>query len=260
MKPNPVILFDLDGVLIRPGGYRAALRATIETVYRRMGLDDAPPGNDVWDRLEAQGITNEWDMAAFCVALALEQAMDRVGHATDGSARIHSTGWDQLDFALEAIKEWNLGHLEIDYSFLGELAGFVGQQVTPSAALLAAARRGEKTFLKRLLSYPGLLDELFANIEDVARAPLTHLHQRHVVGSQEFARAYHLPVQVEIPSCLELYDQPLLDPARREALLAQWRAGKLGNGCFHRAGPRCRRANALMGRLGSLPRQNWPCG
>jgi len=37
-----VWLFDLDGVLICPGGYRAALKATVNHFTRAMGLGDYP--------------------------------------------------------------------------------------------------------------------------------------------------------------------------------------------------------------------------
>lgn len=219
MNPNTVFLFDLDGVLIRPGGYRAALRITIETAYRRMGLEDAAPASAVFDGLEAQGITNEWDMAALCVALALEQVM---AHHSLKSIE------ENLDAVFQAVRALQIGHLKIDYAALKALSGFVGQRMTPSAALLAAARRGKKTFLDGLLAFPGVLDELFGHVDDVARAPLTRLHQLYVVGSHEFARAYHLSAEFETPSCLELHDRSLLDSERRDALLAKWRAGELG--------------------------------
>jgi hypothetical protein len=225
MKSTPVILFDLDGVLIRPGGYRAALRATLELAFRRMGLSDPPPGNQVLELLESQGITNEWDMAALIVGLALEQAQAKKSNGSRSRLEIGHT----LDRAFETVRGWQIGCLGMDYRPLG---GLVGQQVTPSAALLRAVQRGEQTFLHHLLCAPGLLEELFASVGDIALAPLTRIHQHFVVGSREFERAYQRPAQFETPSSLELHDTPLLEPVQRDALLARWRTGELGLAAF----------------------------
>ncbi len=218
MTDATVMLFDLDGVLIRPGGYQAALRTTLETVYRRMGLEDPAPDPIWFERMIAQGITNEWDMAALVTALALEQVLARCPAARLG---------DTLESAFQTVRACAPGRLGIDYSPLEHLAQLVGNQVTPSAALLADVRQGDGVFLRRLLDYPALLDELFANVGDIELAPLTRLHQHFVVGSREFERAFRRPAEFETPSCLELYDMPLLEAERHAALLESWRAGRL---------------------------------
>lgn len=42
--PRRVLLFDLDGVLVAPHGYRRAIHATLKHFTCRMGLGDCPSG------------------------------------------------------------------------------------------------------------------------------------------------------------------------------------------------------------------------
>jgi phosphoglycolate phosphatase-like HAD superfamily hydrolase len=50
-------LFDLDGVLIHPGGYREALRRTVAHFSRRAGYPDEPLAEETIEAFEANGIT-----------------------------------------------------------------------------------------------------------------------------------------------------------------------------------------------------------
>ena len=54
-----IILLDVDGVLVYPGGYRAALRATLDHfIYPTLEIDE-----ETLTELERRGIASEWDMA-----------------------------------------------------------------------------------------------------------------------------------------------------------------------------------------------------
>ena len=57
-----VVLLDIDGVLIRPGGYRAALHATLNHFARLMGIPDFKFHEEQIAGFERRGITSEWDM------------------------------------------------------------------------------------------------------------------------------------------------------------------------------------------------------
>ena len=45
MEPT-VFLFDVDGVLVKPGGYRAAVRATVNYFTRQLNLGDLSPSDE----------------------------------------------------------------------------------------------------------------------------------------------------------------------------------------------------------------------
>ena len=59
-----VILLDVDGVLLHPGGYRAALRATVNHfIGQPIEVDET-----ILFDLERRGISSEWDMAPLLLA------------------------------------------------------------------------------------------------------------------------------------------------------------------------------------------------
>ena len=66
--PLHIHLFDMDSVLLHPGGYRAALIATITHFASALGLEDVAPTFEEIEAFESVGITSEWDMAPICVA------------------------------------------------------------------------------------------------------------------------------------------------------------------------------------------------
>ena len=68
-----VVLFDLDGVLIKSGGYRAAFRAAMNYFLGQMGLDPefGPKEHDLVT-FESYGVTAEWDMLPVSLAILFE--------------------------------------------------------------------------------------------------------------------------------------------------------------------------------------------
>lgn len=64
-------LFDMDAVLLHPGGYRAALMATVNYFSRELGLGECAPTMHEIEVFESVGITSEWDSAPMCIAALL---------------------------------------------------------------------------------------------------------------------------------------------------------------------------------------------
>ena len=73
-----IFLFDVDGVLINPRGYKEALRATVEHFAARMGLEAMAPSDEDIAIFEACGITSEWDSGPMCVAALLLAASENL--------------------------------------------------------------------------------------------------------------------------------------------------------------------------------------
>src|ERR1051326_5292118 len=59
-----IILLDVDGVLVQPGGYRAALRATVNHfIGSQFDIQE-----EILTELEKHGISSEWDMVPLLLA------------------------------------------------------------------------------------------------------------------------------------------------------------------------------------------------
>ena len=67
-----IILLDIDGVLVQPGGYRAALRATVERFIGDYVIEE-----DVPVSMEKRGISSEWDMSPLIIAAYWEDVLSR---------------------------------------------------------------------------------------------------------------------------------------------------------------------------------------
>lgn len=59
----PIFLFDIDGVLVEPAGYRAAVHATLRHFLAPAGIPACLlPDDEILQDFEASGLTSEWDM------------------------------------------------------------------------------------------------------------------------------------------------------------------------------------------------------
>lgn len=75
---SPVLLFDIDGVLVRPAAYRRAVGETIALLCRDAGLPDCEqllPSEDDIAAAEACGIHDVWDITCICYAALLAGAL-----------------------------------------------------------------------------------------------------------------------------------------------------------------------------------------
>jgi len=63
-----VILLDVDGVLVNPAGYRAALHATLNYFATLMGTPHFDFHEEKIADLEKRGIFSEWDMVPVLLA------------------------------------------------------------------------------------------------------------------------------------------------------------------------------------------------
>jgi hypothetical protein len=199
-----LLLFDVDGVLVQPDGYKLALPATIDRFAAQMGQPSMGPDGDEIAVFEACGITNEWDSSAMCVSAlllaALEQRPDLGRRTLDDTfaavraARLNLGRPDFVGIAREVHHQHADGHF-------------------PAARyldMLSARVNGDH--------FP-LLRALLGNVYDVLNTPTTRAFQTHTLGSERFAAAYGQPAPFESESYLARYDVPLLSEANRERLL-----------------------------------------
>jgi hypothetical protein len=199
-----LFLFDIDGVLVHPVGYKVALRATLDYFARQMGLPDI---NLTWDEIsvfEACGITNEWDSSLMCVSAMLVDILE----AHPELLRLN------LRDTFEAIRDADVRFKRPD---LASLARKV-QSETPNGSPPTGAIR--KVIRQRAPGYiQPLLDVTLGDIYSID-TPTTCIFQHFSLGSKRFSKTYGLPAVLETESALLVHDVPLISQDMLSKLLA----------------------------------------
>lgn len=219
-----VFLFDLDGVLIRPGGYRAAFRATVRHIAERLGFDPESSTLDdsVMDAFESCGLTSEWETTPICLAAMVFEAW-RLGidvSLPNGHTDGHPPASELCRLADP-----------LDFPGLARrVAAAWGPEELPSAAAL-------RLFLSDAASHahgngrlPGLsrtLSTLLADTRSMPASPTTFVFQHYALGSRAFEATYGIPSVIETESYIQLHDRPGITPPLRDRVLALAEAGAL---------------------------------
>jgi hypothetical protein len=214
-----VFLFDVDGVLVVPAGYRKACQAAINFFTRKIGIEDQIIGEDIFALFESQNIISEWDMVPLILAAILDDLLGRCP-----GLRLPGT----FSGAFEDLRADQLPAPRVDYKTLTATlgAGFrLGQTFADQALLLNRTGSPRQPFPH--LQGQTLLDVILAQSRQLVENPVTRIFQQFVLGCETFQQAYGLPAEVETFSYLKQYDQPALNESCRAKLLGNWRAGRL---------------------------------
>jgi len=201
-----ILLFDMDDVLLKPGGYHRALQQTVRLVAACLGFP--PLDFDEADILafESSGVYSEWDTAAICAALLLKRAW-----WVNPSIRLPTDARQQSGASL-AIPPPNFRRF----------AALLGRT---ELASLRPLERAERLLLSRRDNYtPDQAQQLRSILRNArsAEGSLTHcIFQELVLGSQVYTQTYALPAMLDSPSYLNLYDRPLISPQEAHGLI-QW--------------------------------------
>ncbi len=205
MIERTLLLFDIDGVLIYPNGYKEALRAAIDHFAGAMGLPSQALTNDEIAIFEACGITNEWDSAPLCVgailiaALAAKPVLPR----------------STFDDTLNALREADISIDRPDFEQLArQVREKTGDSVQPAPAVLEIL--GEQVDAQSRY----LLDELLGDTYSI-NTPTTRIFQHYVLGNDLFEQTYRVPAGFEVESMLKKFDEPLISPEMAGRLL-EW--------------------------------------
>jgi len=216
---RPVFLFDIDGVLVKPAGYRRASQAALNFFTRQMGIEDQILGEDVFSMFESQNIISEWDIVPLCLAAIVD---DLMGRFPDLHLLADRSG------SFDSMRRDNLPGPQVDYNAL--------------TLRLGAGFQPGKTFadLALLLNQPGVLNPPFPNLQghpilagilehtrDVVKSPIIRIFQQYVLGWETFQKAFGLPCALETGSYLMDFDRPALDTSLFDELLEYWHKNKL---------------------------------
>ena len=195
------LLFDMDGVLLRPGGYQQALQASITRIGKALGAPATVITSGQIAHFEALSVTNEWDTLAICTALILLEVWQ-----VDSKIRLEAP-----------ITQKKSAILPKKPDFQKFLESF--HEVGPLPGLSA--------FDKIKYDNPGLdpdqmrhLWEILSNCRDIYHSLTLPMHQETVLGSPSFQANYNILPQLNTESYLLKYDRPLISVEQVASLIA----------------------------------------
>jgi hypothetical protein len=194
-----IILLDVDGVLVDPGGYRAALRATINHFIDLMGLPYLEIPEEKLTELEKQGISSEWDMAPLLLAAVWEDILLRL---------------PELDLPAEV----SSAAIMIGKNLNGYRPSEI---VIPEFTLIPGKYPAEAALQSGC--FPAIPIELRKNLlngsRDIHSSQTTLLFQHYSLGSDTFSQTYNLPAKIKTESLLLIHDRSNINETIRTKLL-----------------------------------------
>lgn len=193
-----VLLLDIDGVLVKPGGYRAALHATLNYFVNLMGLPHFEFPEEKLAGFERRGITSEWDMVPLLLGVLWN---DILSHRADIDLPA-----DVASAAVEIGRHLN-GYRPSDL-IIPELELIPGQYPADTAL-----KAGFFPFIPE----PSRTNLLHRS-RDVHFSQTMRLFQQFTLGSRAFTETYDLPVEIETESLLRKHDRSKIDASIRERL------------------------------------------
>lgn len=178
-----IILLDIDGVLVQPGGYRAALRATVNRFIGDYVIEE-----DLIAGMEKRGISSEWDMAPLIVAAFWEGMFSRY----------------YIDLFSDdmAVASHNMKHL-------CEVMEMPNHLLIPEFDLVDGMYPIEAAYEQGCFpSIPnGLRKNLMTESRDVYKSHTFRTFQHFTLGSEMFGSTYQLPAEFEAQSLLRTEDK-----------------------------------------------------
>lgn len=210
MEPA-IALFDLDSVLVYPGGYQTAFYQTIRYILQDVDLEYLLPDNELYNLYEANAVTSEWDKIPITLAIIFEAV-----YQCNPQLTVPSTFTD----ALHQIQSSSLKPVKIDFSqVVAVIIDTFKQAETPSLGLLRAIKSQQlPSPYDRWITTP-FLPDLLQTTRDIHHSYPIRILQNYVLGSQRFQEVYHLPEEVESESLMLKNDRILISPGSLQCIL-----------------------------------------
>lgn len=199
-----VFLFDIDGVLVEPHGYRGSVLSTLQYFTDQFGIPaDLLPDEDIIDLCEANQITSEWDMVPIFLAILLENILilnpDII--LPPSMRKISKLPIEDLPNKIEYEESIRL------------ISGDIQTGIFPAEIALSLAMNGTwddketPPFLMHL-SDQSLIQELLSNTRDFQECRTTRIFQHYSLGSELFSQIYIDNAEFYSPSLLATLDRP----------------------------------------------------
>ena len=192
-----IILFDVDGVLITPHGYRKACDSTMKVFLDQLGQPHWLPDLLLYEQFESHMITSEWDMIPLLLCAFLEHAANILQP---------SESWTNFDYAAADIRSVpNLPHPMDLAGTIDQIGKIVnGQSGTPSGWVLKT--KNEDRFPFPMLRNHPVLEYLLNDTRHIENSLTMRVFQEHIIGSKLFEEYYGLQAQHNAVNYLTEYD------------------------------------------------------
>ena len=218
-----VFLFDIDGVLVEPHGYRGAVLSTLKYFTDQFGIPTTLlPDEEIIILCEANQITSEWDMVPICLAILLDGILMLNPEIT-------------LPLSMRQITNLSAERLpaKIEYE---EPIRFISDHLHPGTCpaeialslAMNAVWENEKSppFLLHLGEH-SLIHDLLSNTRDTKDCQTTRIFQHYSLGSDVFSQVYLETAEFYSPSLLAISDRPQITAELAERLKFMQKEGKL---------------------------------
>ena len=210
MRPLRILLLDIDGVLVMPGGYRKSFRDTVNYFLAKFGFPDLRVDDQVAELFEYYGIPAEWDMVPLSIATFLEW------YAENNNEPILFNSIDTIndlpkispvipfrDYLIQMIPEINLVEK--------------GQIISAKTVFDHCQEAKEKSIFPKIWNDPILVDILAESLNFKRSAPFQVL-ETFVLGTELFEKYAGIPTEKNIPSNLFIADVPIISPQYQEKI------------------------------------------
>ena len=188
-----IILLDIDGVLVQPGGYRAALRATVKRFIGEYVIEEDAPVS-----MEKRGISSEWDMSPLIIAAYWEDVLSRQPMENLSDDPVLAGEQIQRQRKAEEPK-----HLAIP------AFGLMDGQYPVDAAYAAGCFASIPSELRK---------NLMTESRDVYKSHTFRTFQHFTLGSETFESTYQLSAEFDAESSLLAVDRSNISDEIRERL------------------------------------------
>jgi hypothetical protein len=193
-----IFLFDIDGVLLKPHGYRKAFFDTFSYWMGLVGIKANLPEREILSLFEAYGITNEWDMLAICMSIIL----DRVCVENEISIRSH-----QVKGLMQELSEHQLPELQVNYrDVIQQMASIYHLHEIPCVSVFQNCNAAH---FPALYQQP-ILEDVLCTTRNMQENLCTNLFQNHILGSDLYQQTYQRPAWFNCESYLGKYDLPIV--------------------------------------------------
>lgn len=187
-----ILIFDMDGVLLKPLGYHRALKETVRLAGISTGFGEVLLADEQIAQFEALGISSEWHSSALCMAVMALEKQKGIAREEDQAQPVIL----DLEDLFVAITDRPMQDSALSRG-LAAIEGLVVEANVPA----------------------DLVCWLVAQSESIRHSPTKNWFQELVLGSEDYTRTYQKKPQFETESYLKLYDERLLNEPQTERVL-----------------------------------------
>jgi hypothetical protein len=207
-----ILLFDIDGVLVKPFGYRKAYFDTCQWLINQGKLSVNLPAADIPALFESYGVTSEWDMLAITASILLNEVICKVDHKIE---------YRSLIAYLQNLASIPPVSVQIDFRIqITNISHTFKNNEIPSIGLL----RSVNELLPALSNE--LAVELLGHTRTVKQAIITRVFQNFVLGGETFTKTYGMQPIIPCNSYLREFDKPLITMDMQKKLYEKFSAGE----------------------------------